>query len=171
MAGEIISPPPPWLPSLIALGDDSLENEQRLLAKFDKDFVQTKLMMDGFDVLLSLEPKRGDNVPATYRHLTTRGEGTRVFDPRRAERLSWVPAIIRNCMDPGVKRWNYLEGDGGINTYLWLVAHDFIVITRPKTNSRGIFMYVLVTAYCLDHEGSRRTYALKYERREGRQGT
>lgn len=150
------------------MGNDPADNERRLLAAFDAEFVKTKLMLEGFDVILSLYPQKGDNVPASFRHLTTRGNGKREFDPKRAERLSWVPAIIKNHADPAVKRWDYLEGDGKINTYLWLEAHDFVVIARPKTNSRGLRVYALVTAYHLDFEGTRATYTRKYERREGR---
>jgi hypothetical protein len=40
----------------------------------------------------------------------------RVFDPRRAERLSWFKLSIDNSQSQEIICFNYVEGNGRINT-------------------------------------------------------
>src|SRR5208283_5574995 len=58
-----------------------------------------------------------DGYEEAFWHLITRDElegGGRLFDPRRAERLSWCGAILHHHDDAAVTRWRYREQRGQI---------------------------------------------------------
>ncbi len=97
-------------------------------------------------------------------HLTHRQDknmGERLPDMRRCERLSWVRVIIDNADQPEVVGWDYKEGDGSVNTYLWLRAFDFFVLMKKYRDGRRR----LITSYFIDYPHKRRKLEEKYLRR------
>src|ERR1035437_10443742 len=60
--------------------------------------------------------------------------GGRFPDFRRCERLRWIKALLEHVGDVEVLDWDYEEGNGEIYTYIWLKAHDFVVIMERMTD-------------------------------------
>lgn len=153
---------PAWLPELCETDGVWDEVLCALYAVFRRDFPDDPPMLDGCPVWW--DRRVLDRFEEAFWHLITRENqktGERLFDPRRAERLAWCRAIIRNCADPAVKRWRYRAGSGQIRVYLWLEAHNYVVVLEPR---RAV--YVLVSAHHIDGDSRRRNLQRKYDRRE-----
>ncbi len=109
-------------------------------------------------------PEIEDGKEKIFWHLTTRKEkktGERLPDLRRSERLPWVRPMLDQPERPEVLAWDYEEGDGDINTYVWLGKYDFLILLKkyPDTTRR------LITSYWLEYENTKTKLRKKYEKR------
>jgi hypothetical protein len=108
-----------------------------------------------------------DRFEETFWHLITKKDeviGERLFDPRRAERLPWCAPTIRNCNEPEVKCWRYLEPKGEVMNYVWLEAYDYVICLKERRVGRRD-VYFLVSAHHVDGDSRRRNLSRKYSNR------
>jgi hypothetical protein len=76
--------------------------------------------------------------------------GERVPQIRRCERVSWVRPIIEHSDDESVSLWKLKVGRH-MRVLLWLEKCEYLVVLEEKLR-----VTVLVTAYCIDREHTRR---------------
>ena len=134
---------------------------------FREDFVRNHPAFEGRDVWYDRRVLPGERHEEGFWHLISRHDratGDRLPDFRRAERLAWCAATIRNSQDVAVKVWNYQESSGRVRTYLWLEELDYVVILEKRKHRRGEIAF-LVTAFHLDGESGRRMMERKYRQR------
>ncbi len=155
---------PAWLPELFDVQGDREEVIARLFAQFEADFNEG-LYFRHRPVRVSNAAT--DKYPDRFLHIIERERSDadwRDFEPQRAQRLPWCAAIIRNTNDPQVRVWDYIEGSGQQRVYLWLQAHDFIVILEHQPRKKkGV--YWLITAFVVDSKRTRDELQGKWERR------
>jgi len=164
---------PDWLPDLVDTNGEWSEVVARLYAIFERDFKRGRPIWKGRQIWWDSRRDANDPYERGFWHLITtvdRQTNDRLPDFRRAERLAWCAAVITHCDDPSVLEWEYREGDGRIRSYLWLRDLDFVVILEKdarcdKTKGTWFEVAMLITAYYVDGEGSRRRLQSKYDRR------
>jgi hypothetical protein len=107
-----------------------------------------------------------DGKEESFWHLVTEGpdERSRTPDPRRCERIAWPRALIEALgrRDPDVVAWSQLRPR---QRTLVISVADFsyvVVLADRRTH------YLLITAFCVEHERRRGTYRREWER-EARQ--
>jgi hypothetical protein len=146
---------PDWLPLPLNLRGSYDENIKELLEVFNRDFISSNNpVVDGYRVIVNnnLDPS-WQNLQLTYgfTHMITRGNGLRVIDYDRANKLPWVRAILDNYKQPEVTAFwaEHIKGD---RLYLWLEEHDFVVILSPLVSKRASLNSesIIVTAYSVD---------------------
>jgi hypothetical protein len=154
--------PPEWLPPVVNVDPWTHDTFDTLFATFVRDFKETHPVYEGKAVWYFPEVEDGKEV--IFWHLTHREDeatGERLPDMRRCERLPWVRATIENSSKPEVLAWDYKEGGGSINTYLWLRDFDFLVLMKKyRDGSRR-----LITSYFVDFPHKRRKLEKKYNKR------
>jgi hypothetical protein len=129
---------------------------------FRRDFVETRPRYEQRPVWHFPEKDSGREL--IFWHLTHREDKItkeRLPDLRRSERLSWVRKVIEAAGESGVLAWDYLEGGGRVNTYVWLKDHDFLVLMRRCRNGERR----LITSYYVDYPHKRRKLEGKYSKR------
>lgn len=157
---------PEWLPECCATNGEWAEVVAALYAVFRRDIAADPPRVDGCRVWW--QHRMSDGYEEAFWHLITRDDaatGDRLFDPRRAERLSWCGPILRHCDDPAITRWRYRESKGQIRLYLWLEPWDYVVILEER-DGRGGRIYFPITAYHPDGEDRRQSLRRKYKKRE-----
>ena len=90
--------------------------------------------------------------------------GNRLPDLPRCRRLRWIRAILEHCPCEEILQWEYMEGTGKLQTYVWLEDHDFVVILKNIPDGT----YRLKTSYHLDGPQRRKSLRDKYENRLGK---
>lgn len=60
--------------------------------------------------------------------------------------------MLDHTADAAVVHWDYEEGDGTIKTYVWLKAHDYVLILKRMNNGTRR----LITAFYVDYANKRR---------------
>jgi hypothetical protein len=126
---------PESLPAMVNVNGEPDKVFSLLYAIFDADFQSSGRR---FQTMLVWWDRRVIDPPYEegFWHLITRkdyGSGERLLDFRRAERLPWCGPAITNCGDGCVRVWDYEEGDLRLRTYVWLEAHDYVVILEKHT--------------------------------------
>jgi len=123
---------------------------------------------DGKEVIfwhLTSREAKPVQVPRRQQKFVTAGapaqQKQRLPDLRRCERLPWVKPIIEHAQDVAVVAWDYMEGDGVIKTYVWLKAHDFVIIMKKYPDGRRR----LVTSFYVDQPYTRADFERKYANR------
>jgi hypothetical protein len=104
-----------------------------------------------------------DGYEEGFWHLISRTDersGDRVPDYRRAERLCWCKPLIEHADEPGVVTWN-ADHQGKVRSYLWLQEEDYVVILAHRAGD----VAMLVTAYHVDGESTRRKLKRSYDSR------
>lgn len=91
---------------------------------------------------------------------TDQGSGDRVPDYRRAERICWCKPLIEHVDEPEVTTWN-ADHQGKVRSYLWLQEEDYVVILAYRASD----IAMLVTAYHVDGESTRRKLRRSYDSR------
>lgn len=157
-------PLPNWLPEMLKIEPWCEASVPTLYAQFSRDFKGVNLTLDGLPVRYfpNLEE---DGKEAIFWHLIQkedRESKVRVPDYCRCCRLSWVAAVISNGNQSEVTKWDYLEARGVVQTYLWLREFDYLVVLRRFKKGAG---WNLITAHCVDGNGTRRTLESKLQRR------
>ncbi len=156
---------PDWLPEMLDLSGYGTETTQWLYDQFIGDFIPPCCWLDGREVWID-NRKRDDHFEEGFWHVVTRDNknvSQRQPDFRRAERLLWCAAVIRNVRDEAVRRWAFRENSGRCRLYLWLHEWDYLVILEPQTTTRGKPIYRLITAYHIDNRQERQN--LEHKRR------
>jgi hypothetical protein len=157
---------PGWLPRFCETDGVWEEVVAALYVVFRRDIVDNPPLIDGVPVWI--DRRISDGFEESFWHLITRTDhasGDRQFDPRRAERLSWCGALLRNSNSPDVRRWRFRDERDSIRLYLWYEDGDYVVILEEKAMRRG-GVYFLATAYYVDGDSQRRSLNRKYEKRE-----
>jgi hypothetical protein len=155
-----MSPRPTWLPELIECHGDWGGTLVRLHAVFERDFVHGRPRFRGKRVWWDRKTLPGQTYTDGFWHLITQvdpASGDRVPEFRRAERLCWCRPMLEHPDDPEMTVWN-VDASGRVRTYLWLQEEDFAVILQHRDAQTAI----LITAYHLDGEGSRRKLRKSY---------
>jgi len=142
-----------------------------LYGVFERDFKLCSTCFNGIIVLYDLTMKDSDKEEGFW-HLITKDQfidvrkkvKERLPDYKRAKRLHWIKPIIENNSHSEILVWNYEEAKGKIHTYLWLKNHDFVVIIKKRREKIGEF-YILVTAYYVEYDHTRRKLEDKYRNR------
>jgi len=148
---------PDWLPDKLSLAGNMPDLYRSLNAFYQAEIENEPIMIEGVPVIHNtfLDPK---SPPYTHGfiHLVTREivdarEKIRVFDPTRAEKLSWVVPILKNYKEPEVSCFWY-ETPEGVNVIeslaIWLEEMDYILILKWENISRTT--KVVVTAHTVD---------------------
>lgn len=157
---------PAWLPEKVDLNGNWTEKLKFLYEIFQKDFVLNRPHFKGLPIAWDARKLDGDSFEEGFWHLITQTERStkeRYPDFRRAERLKWCLALIKNYQDPSILHFLY-EHSGGkrkvVRTYLWLKEHDYLVILEERPSSA-----FLHTAYHLDGPSGKGAIKRKYEER------
>jgi hypothetical protein len=153
---------PGWLPEIINCSGEWHTTLAGLHAIFTRDFIQGQPRLRGKRVWWDCRRDPGGYEEGFW-HLISRSDGTtgdRIPDYRRAERLCWCRPVIDHAEDPEVKSWN-ADHQGKVREYLWLPEEDYVVVLTQRDSRTSI----LVTAYCLDGESSRRKLRRSYDNR------
>ena len=156
-------PLPNWLPEMLEIEPWCEASVGILYAQFARDFKGVNLTLEGLPVRYFPHLEE-DGMEAIFWHLVQkecRESGMRVPDYDRCSRLPWIAAVISNSNQPEVTKWEYLEARGHMQTYLWLREFDYVVILRKFKNGQG---RNLITAHCVEGNGTRRTLQSKLER-------
>lgn len=82
----------------------------------------------------------------------------RLVDPRRAERLPWARPLMESEPRSEIILFDHAPGpkDKGVRRYIWLHAHDYLIILQRKPRA-----FIWVTAYVVDSEQMRRSLRRK----------
>ena len=154
---------PSWLPDMFVVEPWSKELYDRLYTEvFCRDFKGAQIFYRSFAVWHFPETAYGREL--IFVHLTSRedkGTGQRKIDPLRSARLPWARPMIENSTDAELLAWDFEEGDGNINTYVWRQNHDYLVLMRkmPDGSRR------LITAYCVEYDHERKKLRRKFAQR------
>jgi hypothetical protein len=157
---------PSWLPALVDTHYGSDREWEKLVAFlyqiFSNDFIQNTCRYGGIRIIFD---NRKINSPYEegFWHLISKDDPKvqdRLFDPERASRLPWCRLIIEHQGDPEICIWNYVESNGRVNTYLWLVNYDYLIILQRRKN-----VMFMVTAFWVAGKSSRNTLTAKYQKR------
>lgn len=152
---------PSWLPASLTVSPWTATTFQELASVYDSTISKADLRLDGLRVWFFRDTDDGQE--QMFWHLTHREDkqrAERLPDLPRCAKLSWFAAIIANADQPEVTRWDYLESDRSVNTYLWLRGQDCLVILRKYPDGS----HRLITAYHVD-TGTRRSLESKYNKR------
>jgi hypothetical protein len=158
---------PAWLPEILSVDGDWKDLLERLYAVFEHDFKHGRPRLNEFEVWWDRKKRDETGYEEGFYHLIEREEKVtmrRLFDPRRAECLSWAAPTINNSNDTEVKVWDYREADGKTNTYVWLHQWDYVIILRKKAMRVGPVVF-LVTAFHVDGDRKRRHLRRKCEKK------
>jgi hypothetical protein len=161
--GDGLMPTPAWLPEVLHVNPWTTDTFDHLYTVFQNQLARRiRLTLDGNNV--SYFPDMEDGKEIMFWHLTHRKDKltkTHIPEPQRCARLNWVATILANAHQPEVTRWDYLESNGNICTYLWLKDEDYVVVLKKFPNGS----YRLVTAHCVDLSIKRSTLESKYKKR------
>lgn len=160
------TPSPAWLPQTISYSGDwhtfinvAYSVFEKQLKKYPKPVYRGHIVFHDNRCLDSREEG--------FWHLVTRKDrssGVRLPEVKRAERLTWIRAIIENCGSKDVTEFDYKEGSGRVRTYLWLRVSDFVVILEKRKQAKTNIA-MLVTAYCVDNDSARKNLERKWNDR------
>lgn len=158
---------PEWLPDLVDLSGTNEQVTARLYEVFKRDFDDTPLFFRHHSVRYNNQMQQG--YPEHFWHIVERERKDadwREPEPKRAERLAWCAAVIRNANDSRVRKWNYPEQNGEQHVYLWLEAWDYLVVLNYRPHKqRGKVTFFLVTAFVVDEERKREDLEAKWNNR------
>jgi hypothetical protein len=151
-----------WLPDFVPL--DGFVNDwptcrDRLYGEFYRDFIASRPEFFGKRVGVSRR-RIIDGREAAFHHCVTEGEGAeedRIPDYLRCQRLRWPRKLIEALGTDRVKWWKEVEGRKR-RAYVSLPDFSYLVILEEMESH-----CVLVTAYPVDREHTRRNHLKRYE--------
>jgi hypothetical protein len=153
-----------WLPKIVSVEGNWCEIASRLYCIFVADIKDGKPYFQNREIWWDRQILPGEEYEEGFWRLITRSDELvheRLIDYRRAERLPWCAPTICNSADASVKVWDYVEGRRKVRTYLWIEAHDYVVVLEKQ--SKGLRKVAfLVTAYHVDGDSRRRALLKKY---------
>jgi hypothetical protein len=145
---------PDWLPAKLRLNGSMPEIYELLHSHYQANIVSTCIEIEGVPVLHNNTPDRVyPQYTNGFTHLITREvtSGNRVYDPQRAEKLSWVVPILQNYKEPAVSCFWYVRPQGSNKVEslaIWLEECDYILILRWHNIQRQ--KKIVVTAHSID---------------------
>lgn len=158
---------PNWLPEMVLVNPWTQMTFNLLYAIFERDFKQTRLTYDGFEIWFFPEMEDGREV--IFWHLTHKDDktaGARIPDLRRAERLPWARCLIDNATKPEILAWDYREAKGTTQTYLWLKDYNYVLLMKKYPNGQRR----LLTSFYVDYSHYARKLQKKYDGRLNKEG-
>jgi len=173
-----MSKSPHWLPDMICVDGDFKQVLSRLYNIFHSDFIEHTPHLDSMEVWHNRTVKPGETYEEVFWHLIEREhdkQGSRSFDPRRAERLPWCAPALNNSQQPQVRYW-ICDEHRKQTCYVWLEDYDYAVVLQKRILPRKVVNGIdkpartiafLKTAYHVDGESRRRYFRRKYEERTG----
>jgi hypothetical protein len=157
---------PDFPPPILDLRGTWEEILERLYAVFDRDFKRGAVHHRGMRILYNnrILPG-GSNKEEGFWHVISkedRGNGERLIDYRRAERLPWARPTLESPERTEIRVFDYDHGtkDIGVRRYLWLAKYDYVLVLQRK--KKTLFW---ITAYYVDSEGRRRDLSRRYGKR------
>jgi hypothetical protein len=147
-----------------------------LYAIFDRDIKTSRLRFGGRPVWYDRRIIPPEKHEEGFWHLTSRDElvydrkqqrnvKTRVFDPRRSERLPWCKPTIENSGDPSVLVWDFEEAYGQVRTYVWLRELDYVVVLERQVKRLGT-IFMIITAFFVDSKAKKRDLESRYANKQ-----
>ena len=155
-----------WLPNTLNLNGAWEDVLKILFAVFHDDFIDNRKYLESCPVWWDRR-KIDSPYDEGFWHLISRKDdqtGERIPDFDRAKKLPWCGPSIENCYDPNIKYFDYAESRG-VNTYIWLESHEYVIILKYSELRNGKKVYFLKTAYHIDGESRRRSFLRKYNAR------
>lgn len=152
---------PAWLPPIVNVSGDWNVIQAQLHGVFHRDFVVAKPKLDGIPIWWD-QRYIGSKWHESFWHLITKDDkaaGYRSLDPRRAERIGWCGAVIKNARDPLVTRFDWVDDDKKIKHYLWLEQDNYVVVLNRRVLVGGRPNFFLATAFHVDGDSSKRKLA------------
>lgn len=138
-----------FLPELIDTNGEWEDIVNRLYLVFVNDLKNRMIYFESRRVIFDNRKTDSDKENAFW-HLIDKEKDkekdNRLFDPRRAERLGWIRPIIENSHCPDILKFDYVEDNGKVRTYLWLKEYNFVVILEKQTRNRSN-LAALITAF------------------------
>lgn len=155
---------PSWLPPMMRLdGDWERQILVNLYRVFTNDFKVNVCYFNHLRVIYDTH-KKESNLEEGFWHLITRDDktlGGRITDFPRAERLPWCkPTIEHATNDVEILTWDYRESSKRINSYIWLINYDYVVIVQKRKK-----VAFLLTAYHVDGNSTKKSLRRKYSQR------
>ena len=153
---------PHWLPPMVSVSPWTAKTFEMLYEIFRRDFKLTQPVYGEHPVWTF--PKMDGGREVIFWHLTHREDnetGERLPDLRRSERLPWVRKMIENAQKPEILAWDYKEGKGTVNTYIWFKEYDFLVLMKKYHDGRRR----LLTSFYVDYPNYRRKLQKKFSKR------
>ena len=152
-------------PDLLPFDGDWELYEERVYEVFMDTFVRAGIRFQGARVSAQYRPEtRGKgfsfwHVISEAPHPGNRNEEDRIPDPRRCERIAWIPWAIEHASN-GTDGFSWWENRRGRDTrvVIWAEAWDFVVILAKRRD-----YYLLKTAYCDLKPHRRRTFEKERE--------
>ncbi len=157
---------PEWLPDLISVDGEWQEVCSKLYGVFQNDFHKIERRYQNRLLWWDRRIIDGEYEEGFW-HLITKDNkdsNERLFDPRRAERLPWCGPTISNHDNCAVKAWDHMEHSKRIRTYVWLEAHDYVIILEKRSVGKRDIVF-LITAYYVEGDSTRRSLNRKYQER------
>ena len=131
---------------------------------FCQDFIQSQCFLNTILITPKCHnklQKENLEIEESFWHIISRKNANlRYFDEQRAKRIQWVRRIINDYNKPHIKMFYFYESDGRIRLYLWLYAHDFVVILEKITTKNNTAF--IVTSFYVDNDKKRQSFARKY---------
>ena len=155
--------PPVWLPQMLNMNGNWEKNLNQLFSIFTNDFINHPPKLDSMPVWYDRTIKEGKYPEGFWHIITTKINGERFPDFRRAERLPWCGPTIKNCYDPTIKKWDVFE-EGETRTYLWLEDFDYVIILVKRLFRIGEIRF-LKTAFHVEGDSTRKKLIKKYGNR------
>lgn len=151
-----------WLPDLVVL--DGFANDwpsccQRLYGEFHRDFIASQPEFRGKRVGVS-RSRILEGREAAFHHCVTEGdelEERRGPDYRRCQRLRWIRKLIEAVGTDRVRWWREKQGSRR-RAYVALPDFSYVVVLEELKSH-----CVLVTAFPVDRDHSRRNNARRHE--------
>ena len=69
--------------------------------------------------------------------------------------------MLHGCANKEILAWEYTEGNGNTNVYVWLQDHDYVAIMKKTKNAQ----LILLTAYWIEYNYVKRSLMKKYNAR------
>jgi hypothetical protein len=155
---------------IMGLGiEPTTEQLNQLYSAFENDFIGKSFSINGLRVKVILRNAREtgyETYPETFVHLITRksGNGKRIFDRHRANKIHWVKCILENRKQEEVIYFRYREANNRIRDYYWYKEGGFVVIMEQIAPE-----YLIVTSFHVDAEN--KSYFEKKEKWYRQNGT
>lgn len=153
---------PTWLPPMFSVSPWTVDTYDALYEIFERDIKKLKPIYRGGVVDIFRDQEDGKE--KVFWHITTefdKDRAERIPDLRRSERIPWVKPMINNSENSEVLSWDNKEKKNKIKTYVWLKAHDFLVVMN-KTKSGKLF---LITSFYIERGNYKKKLENKYDRR------
>jgi hypothetical protein len=154
---------PHWLPEPLEVMPWGSETYDLIYECFERDLKPNPPRYNGKFIFYSknlIDGKEEGFWHITDRDVSRGKRGNRLPEPARCAKICWIAPMLRNSGHPDLLEWDYVEGDGGVNRYIWLFDYDYIIILQDLGRK-----YRLRTAYTVDNENERNKLQKKYERR------